>query len=99
MRRALVGTVVAASVSLSSFSAHASDPCETVLCMFGLVQGQESSECKNDIDSYFGIVEMHHGHPDIGATAQSRLSFTQQCKSASSGSISSIDNTFGGVIR
>jgi hypothetical protein len=65
----------------------------------GLVQGQESSECKNDIDSYFGIVEMHHGHPDIGATAQSRLSFTQQCKSASSGSISSIDNTFGGVIR
>jgi len=67
--------------------------------MFGLVQGQESAECRDDIASYFGIIEWHHGHPDLGATARSRLSFTQQCKSAPGNFISMIDNAFGSVIR
>lgn len=99
MKKLFASALVGMSISLSSFSAHASDPCETVLCMFGLVEGQDSQKCQNDIDSYFGIVEWHHGHPDIGATAQSRLSFTQQCKTASGGAISMIDKTFGGVIK
>ncbi|WP_407672516.1 TrbM/KikA/MpfK family conjugal transfer protein [Paraburkholderia gardini] len=99
MKKAIAGMVIAASASLSSMSAHASDPCEVVMCMFGLVQGQNSSQCDDAIASYFAIIEMHHGHPDLGATATARLAFTQQCKGAGSQFTSMIDNAFGSVIK
>jgi hypothetical protein len=99
MKKILIGTIVAASASLSSISARADDPCQVVLCMFGMVQGQESNQCKDSIDSYFGIVAWRHGHPDLSGTARNRLSFTQQCKSAPNNFISMIDQTFGNVIR
>lgn len=99
MKKAFIGILIAASASLSSISAHADDPCQVVLCMFGMVQGQGSQQCKSSIDSYFGIVAWRHGHPDLSGTARDRLSLTQQCKSAPNNFISMIDQTFGNVIK
>jgi hypothetical protein len=98
MRKALIGAVIA-TASLSSVSAHAADACATVLCMFGMVEGQQPGACNSEIADYFSIVEFHHGHPDLSATAKSRLSFTQQCSSAPANFISSIDQAFGSVIK
>lgn len=103
MKKLLIGTMVAASASMSSISAFADDsdkdPCKVVVCMFGMVQGQHDQQCDDAINTYFGMVAWRHGHPDLSGTARNRLSFTQQCKSTDDRFTSMIDKAFGNVIR
>lgn len=103
MKKLLIGTVIVACASLSSISARAddtdNDPCKIVLCMFGMVQGQEDQQCQDAIHNYFSVVAWRHGHPDLSGTARNRLALTQKCKSTSNDSISKIDDTFGNVIK
>jgi hypothetical protein len=57
------------------------NPCETLLCMAGKLQGQSSgSDCSTPISDYFGIVRFgKHGRFSPSKTAAARLSFLNSC--------------------
>ena len=97
-KKVICGALVFAA-SVVSTSVFAADPCEVALCMFGLVQGQNSSQCQGAIASYFSMIAWHNGHPDIAGTASQRLSFTSQCTQAGEQALGAINRAFGGVIR
>jgi hypothetical protein len=98
MKKAMFYGALALAATLPSASAYAADPCASVLCMFGLISGQNSSSCNQPIADYFGIVNFRHGHPDLGATSSSRLAFTQQCPGAGQ-AIGAVSQAFGSVIK
>jgi hypothetical protein len=97
-KKVICGALVVAA-SVVSTSVFAADPCEVALCMFGLVDGQSSSQCQGAIVSYFSMIAWHNGHPDLAATASQRLSFTSQCRQAGGQALGAIDKAFGSVIR
>lgn len=98
MKKFVLAAIVAATTT-TTVPAQAADACQVVLCMYGMVQGQNVSQCSGAIASYFAIVATRHGHPDLSGTTNSRLSFTQGCTSAPAGFISAISQTFGNVIK
>ena len=71
----LLGITVAAS------PAYASDPCQTLLCMAGKLQGQSGGgDCDTPIGDYFSIVKFgKHGRFNASGTASARLSFLNSC--------------------
>ena len=62
-------------------AAHA-DPCDTLLCMAGRLQGQSGgTECNQPISDYFSIIEYgKHWRFNPGATAAARLGFLNSCQ-------------------
>jgi hypothetical protein len=99
MKKRILAAIVAASTAATAIPAQAEDACKVVFCMFGLVQGQNDSTCRDAIASYFSIVAFRHGHPDLSATPKNRLSFTQSCPSAPGNITNMISQTFGTTIR
>jgi len=98
LKNAILRGAIITVCTMSSMSAYAKDPCESVMCVFGLITGQNSSECSQAIEDYFSIINFHKGSPDLDATAASRLSFTQQCPSAGQ-AINTVSDAFGRVIK
>lgn len=93
--------ITAALLCLSagfSASSFASDPCETVLCMYGKATGNSGgSECSSAEHDFFNIVKKNkHGFLP-GHTSDARKSFLQQCGSADPATIAKIISKFGRI--
>jgi hypothetical protein len=66
---------------LATSAAQASNPCETLLCMAGKIQGKSGgSNCSQPISDYFSIIKFgKRGRFSPGKTAVARLSFLNSC--------------------
>lgn len=78
--------------------AFAKDPCETVLCMFGMLSGQNPGECSGAVKDYFSIVVYKKGKPQLSKTSNARQKFLSSCPTAEDPVTKSINKKFGKVI-
>ncbi|REC93332.1 TrbM/KikA/MpfK family conjugal transfer protein [Kushneria indalinina] len=82
-----------------SAPSHASDPCETVLCLAGMAMGAGmASECSSAVSDYFSIVKFKHGRPSLSRTAKARESFLDGCAGADSDTLELVNSSFGRVL-
>lgn len=88
-------------VLLLAASPACADPCETLLCMAGKVQGQSGgSACTQPIADYFSIEVFGRHHSfNPGATAAARLNYLNSCPNAGSGNWPSKINAAYGTVR
>ena len=89
-------SMIAASAIALSAPVYASDPCASVLCLYGKAIGSGGgSECKSAEKDFFNIIKKNkHGFlPDH--TADARKSFLLECDSADPAIISQIISKFG----
>jgi hypothetical protein len=62
MKAILSVLVLAASSVAMTAPAKAADPCEQVLCLYGVMTtGNVASGCKGPVGDYFNIIEKKHG--------------------------------------
>lgn len=82
-------------------TAYASDPCATLLCMAGKLQGQPGgSACSDSIGDYFSIVKFKkRAKFDPGQTASARLSFLTSCPGSRADNWPARINNAYGTIR
>ena len=68
-------------VIFTTSAANASNPCETLLCMAGKLEGQSGgSACSGPIADYFNIIEYgKHWRFSPSSTAAARLNFLKGC--------------------
>lgn len=73
-------SVVAVALVALAPSAYAKDPCETVLCMAGMLQGEGVvTGCDGPVADFFNIVKKKKGKFRPGATQDARRDFVNQC--------------------
>ncbi|RMV65635.1 TrbM/KikA/MpfK family conjugal transfer protein [Pseudomonas coronafaciens] len=83
---------------LGSGSAFASDPCKSVLCLYGKFAGNSGgSECRNAELDYFSILVKKHGNIKWSETASMRQDYLNSCPSADRGYTKKINDKFGKV--
>ncbi|MNF58606.1 hypothetical protein D3C85_813890 [compost metagenome] len=84
------------AVLFSSPPASAKDPCETALCMWGLLQDSDRDGCDQAIADHFDILVFRKKNKiDWNATAKERLGFTNSCPGADRGANKEINDKFG----
>jgi hypothetical protein len=88
---------LAASVAASPV--FAKDPCASLICMAGQVQGSGGQGCDGAISDFLSIVQYHHGHIDYNATPNARRDYLNSCPGASenTSNVDSIISAFGGA--
>jgi hypothetical protein len=87
--------VLAAGFSLA-LPAHAKDPCATVLCLWGKLQGKGVVDnCADPVSDYFAIVVKKKGKIKWSDTANERQKFLNSCPAADQGKAKQINNAFG----
>jgi TrbM len=81
MKKLIVATLL---ISLFAAPAHAKDPCSSVLCMAGLLQGTSVVDgCKGFVKDYFNIIKFNnHGGISLNKTFKARGSFLSKCGAA-----------------
>ena len=69
--------ILSIGAMLAASEAQASNPCETLLCMAGMLEGQSGgSACEGPISDYFSIIRYgKHWRFSPSATFAARLSF------------------------
>jgi hypothetical protein len=89
-----IGTMLAAS------EAQASNPCETLICMAGMLEGQSGgSACEGPISDYFSIIEYgKHWRFSPGATVAARLNFLNSCGAGVGDWPSQINAVYGAML-
>lgn len=95
--------IAAITLSAAYSSVYAKDPCQSLICMMGKVQGGVSGNgsskdgCAQGISDFLTIIETHHGHMDLSATPNARRDYLNSCPGASAdtNSINSIISQFG----
>lgn len=99
-----ISAIIAVSVTFSvCFPACAKDPCQSLICMMGKVQGgisgNGSSEdgCSKGISDFLSIVKTHNGHMDLTATPNARKDYLNSCSGAAADApaVNSIISRFG----
>jgi hypothetical protein len=97
MKRFLLA-IIAASVMFSvCSSAFSKDPCQSLVCMMGKVQGGITDNgsfrdgCTQGISDFLSILKTHHGHIDFAATPKARRDYLSSCPGAA-GDASAIDS-------
>jgi hypothetical protein len=94
-RQTLTATLLLIAV-VGTSSAHAADPCKTVLCMFGKFTGNSGgSECVAPEADYFNIIVKKKHGIDWNATASARGQFLNSCPAADRGFTQKINDKFG----
>ncbi len=80
-RSCLILSLLFGLLTFTASDAHAADPCESLLCMAGKLQGQSGGEaCGAPIGDYFAIIRFgRHGRFNPARTASARLSFLTSC--------------------
>lgn len=65
---------------------HAKDPCTTVLCMAGMLQGAGTvNGCSGAVNNYFSIIKFNlKGGVSLNKTFKARGAFLGQCGTAGS---------------
>lgn len=92
----LATTVVIASGF--SGQVYATDSCEVLLCMAGLVEsGDVEDGCKSAVKKYFSILKFKHGRFSGSKTAKKRESWLNSCPGGDSDIVGNITNIYGGV--
>ncbi len=76
------------------------NPCETLLCMAGKLQGQSGgSSCSQPISDYFSIIQYgKHWRFSPSKTAAARLSYLNSCPSAGSANLPMLINAVYGTV-
>lgn len=70
-------------IFLTTTPVYAKDPCATVLCMAGMLQGSGIvSNCSKPVKDYFSIIKYKHGGISWSRTVKSRGKFLNKCPSA-----------------
>jgi len=84
---------------LTTTPAHAKDPCSSVLCMAGMLQGSGVvSGCSKPVKDYFSIIKFKkHGGISFGKTFKARGKFLNKC-SSNNGWGDKINKKYGRVI-
>ena len=97
-RRVILVGLLCSLFASATFSAHAKDACESVLCLYGKATGNSGgSDCKSAEKDFFNIVKKNkHGFLP-NHTLDARKSFLNQCESADPKYISEILSKFGKV--
>ncbi|MEG9180724.1 conjugal transfer protein [Escherichia coli] len=82
------------ALGLISTNANASDPCASVLCLYGKAVGQGGgSECRSAEKDFFNILKKKKGSIRWSKTK----AFLNQCSTADPAAISKIMSKFGRV--
>ncbi|TWI46170.1 TrbM protein [Pseudomonas duriflava] len=95
MKHNLISAVLIGCVLTASVPAYAKDPCETVLCMWGKLQGENPSECSSAVGDYFDIIKKKHGDIRWSSTANARQQFLDSCSQADPDKTKMINDKFG----
>jgi hypothetical protein len=70
--------------------------CGAVMCLAGVIAGGSGgAACDGYITQYFSIIRWHHGHMDLGATSDARMSFLNQCDTQGSSTKQSVNDRYG----
>ncbi len=82
-------------------SAAYADPCQTLLCMAGKLQGQSGgSDCSQPIADYFNILVFgRHDSFNPSATATARLNYLNSCPDPGAGDLPTQINAAYGTVR
>lgn len=91
------------SILFLGSTAYAKDPCASLLCMMGKVQGgvagsgSSADGCASPISDFMTIIERHHGHLDSSATETARRTYLNSCSGAgeNTSAIDAIISAFG----
>ena len=95
--------IVGVTLLSAGSAAYAKDPCQSLMCMMGKVQGGISGNgsskdgCAEGISDFMSIIKTHNGHMDLSATPTARRDYLNSCPgaSANAGPIDSIISQFG----
>ncbi len=93
--RKIIASACLGALLVTSIPAHAGDPCETVLCMWGKLKGANPSECSGPIKDYFSIIKKKRGDIRWGKTSNARQDYLDSCPQADSSKTKQINNKFG----
>ncbi len=86
------------ALGLISTNANASDPCASVLCLYGKAVGQGGgSECRSAEKDFFNILKKKKGSIRWSKTFDARKAFLNQCSTADPTAISKIMSKFGKI--
>ncbi|RZX49724.1 conjugal transfer protein [Escherichia coli] len=94
--KSIILSMVAASAIALSPPVYASDPCASVLCLYGKAIGSGGgSECKSAEKDFFNIIKKKKGSIRWSKTFDARKAFLNQCTTADPAAISKIMSKFG----
>lgn len=80
MKKIISSSVFAIALAIQVTPAFAKDPCETVLCMAGMLQGKNIvTGCDGPVADFFDIVKKKKGKFKPDATQDARREFVNQC--------------------
>ncbi|MGC6373694.1 TrbM/KikA/MpfK family conjugal transfer protein [Pseudomonas sp. S2.OTC.A_B10] len=80
MRKIINASLIAVVLTTQATSAFAKDPCETVLCMAGMLQGKGVvTGCDGPVSDFFDIVKTKHGEFRPDETQNARREFVNSC--------------------
>lgn len=101
--RYITVNITAAALLFVANGAYAKDPCASLMCMMGKVQGGVSGNgssqdgCAQGVSDFESIIKTRHGHIDESATPIARRDYLNSCPGASANStaIDAIISQFG----
>ncbi|MFY1070651.1 TrbM/KikA/MpfK family conjugal transfer protein [Pseudomonas juntendi] len=80
MKKLTINLGICISLAVFGTPVYAQDPCETVLCMWGMLKGKGVvANCDPAVSDFKSIVVRKHGKFKPGATSDARRSFLGQC--------------------
>lgn len=80
MKKIFNATVIVIALVTQASPVFAKNPCETVLCMAGMLQGKGTVDgCENAVSDFFDIVVKKNGEFKPDATQDARREFVNQC--------------------
>ena len=80
MIKIITGSLMAIFLAAQAAPAFAKDPCETVLCMAGMLQGKGIVKgCDGPVSDFFSIIQKKNGKFKASRTADARRKFVNQC--------------------
>lgn len=80
MRKIFSASLIAIALAAQTTPVFAKDPCETVLCMAGVLQGKGTvAGCDGPVADFYDIEVKKHGKFKPGATEDARRQFVNQC--------------------
>lgn len=80
MRKIISSSLVAIVLATQATSVFAKDPCETVLCMAGMLQGKGIvTGCDGPVADFFDIKKKKKGKFKPQPTQDARRQFVNQC--------------------
>lgn len=97
MKKICKSLIVFFTVSWLTAPAYASDPCASVLCLYGKAVGQGGGVSAEVLKRIFNILKKKKGSIRWSKTFDARKAFLNQCSTADPAAISKIMSKFGRV--